>query len=404
MNRLEANKVPEAACADFFAALGASKRPLIYAGGGVINGGAAHALREFSAEFQLPVVTTLMGIGAVDTTHPLSMRMLGMHGAAFANYAVDDCDCLLALGARFDDRVAGNPGKFAGKAKYIAHLDIDASEINKVKRVDWSHLGLMADALLALLDYGKRTGFKRDWSEWHGHCAQLRSKYAMNYDRGSELIQPYYVIEEINRLTRGEAIITTGVGQHQMWAAQYFDFQSPRLWLTSGSMGTMGFGLPAAVGAQYAQRSRLVIDIDGDASIRMNIGELETVTTYDLPIKVVVLNNCGDGMVKQWQKLFHSGRLSASDKSLHTKDFVKAAQADGFKYAVRLDKKADVSRVVGEFIRFSGAAFLEVMIDPDAGVYPMVGPGQAYADMITGDHIPSRTQVDIKAPDASEMF
>jgi acetolactate synthase-1/2/3 large subunit len=404
MNRLEANKVPEAACADFFAALGASKRPLIYAGGGVINGSAAHALREFSAEFQLPVVTTLMGIGAVDTTHPLSMRMLGMHGAAFANYAVDDCDCLLALGARFDDRVAGNPGKFAGKAKYIAHLDIDASEINKVKRVDWSHLGLMADALLALLDYGKRTGFKRDWSEWHGHCAQLRSKYAMNYDRGSELIQPYYVIEEINRLTRGEAIITTGVGQHQMWAAQYFDFQSPRLWLTSGSMGTMGFGLPAAVGAQYAQRSRLVIDIDGDASIRMNIGELETVTTYDLPIKVVVLNNCGDGMVKQWQKLFHSGRLSASDKSLHTKDFVKAAQADGFKYAVRLDKKADVPRVVGEFIRFSGAAFLEVMIDPDAGVYPMVGPGQAYADMITGDHIPSRTQVDIKAPDASEMF
>ncbi|HEY4443034.1 MAG TPA: biosynthetic-type acetolactate synthase large subunit [Steroidobacteraceae bacterium] len=404
MNRLESSKVPEAACADFFAALGAAKRPLIYAGGGVINGSAAHALREFSKEFQVPVVTTLMGIGAVDTTHPLSMRMLGMHGAAFANYAVDDCDCLLALGARFDDRVAGNPAKFAGGAKFIAHLDIDASEINKVKRVDWSHVGLMPDALLGLMDYGRRMGFKRDWSPWHRHCAELRTKYAMNYDRASALIQPYYVIEEINRLTGGEAIITTGVGQHQMWAAQYFDFRSPRLWLTSGSMGTMGFGLPAAVGAQYAQRSRLVIDIDGDASIRMNIGELETVTTYDLPIKVVVLNNCGDGMVKQWQKLFHSGRLSASDKSLHTKDFVKAAQADGFKYAVRLDKKADVPRVIGEFIRFEGAAFLEVMIDPDAGVYPMVGPGQAYADMITGEHIPSRTPVDIKTPDASEMF
>ncbi len=333
MNRLELSKVPEAACADFFAALGAAKRPLIYAGGGVINGSAAHALREFSKEFQVPVVTTLMGIGAVDTTHPLSMRMLGMHGAAFANYAVDDCDCLLALGARFDDRVAGNPAKFAGGAKFIAHLDIDASEINKVKRVNWSHVGLMPDALLGLMDYGKRKGFRRDWSAWHRHCDELRSKYAMNYDRASALIQPYYVIEEIIRLTGGEAIITTGVGQHQMWAAQYFDFRSPRLWLTSGSMGTMGFGLPAAVGAQYAQRSRLVIDIDGDASIRMNIGELETVTTYDLPIKVVVLNNCGDGMVKQWQKLFHSGRLSASDKSLHTKDFVKAALADGFKYA-----------------------------------------------------------------------
>jgi acetolactate synthase-1/2/3 large subunit len=404
MNRLEQSKVPEAACADFFAALDTAKRPLIYAGGGVINGNAAHALREFSKEFQIPAVTTLMGIGAVDTTHPLSMRMLGMHGAAFANYAVDDCDCLLALGARFDDRVAGNPAKFAGGAKFIAHLDIDASEINKVKRVDWSHLGLMSDALLRLLDYGKRKGFRRDWSEWHRHCDELRTKYAMNYDRGSELIQPYHVIEEINRLTRGEAIITTGVGQHQMWAAQYFDFRSPRLWLTSGSMGTMGFGLPAAVGAQYAQRNRLVIDIDGDASIRMNIGELETVTTYDLPIKVVVLNNCGDGMVKQWQKLFHSGRLSASDKSLHTKDFVKAAQADGFKYAARLDRKADVPRVIDEFIRFNGAAFLEVMIDPDAGVYPMVGPGQAYAEMITGEHIPSRTPVDIKAPDASEMF
>ena len=404
MNRLEASRVPEAASAALFAALGAAKRPLIYAGGGVINGSAAHALREFAKEFQLPVVTTLMGIGAVDTTHPLSMRMLGMHGAAFANYAVEDCDCLLALGARFDDRVAGNPAKFAAGAKFIAHFDIDASEINKVKRVDWSHVGLMPDALLTLLDHGKRKGFKRDWSAWHRHCDALRTKYAMNYDRASALIQPYYVIEEINRLTRGEAIITTGVGQHQMWAAQYFDFRSPRLWLTSGSMGTMGFGLPAAVGAQFAQRNRLVIDIDGDASIRMNIGELETVTTYELPIKVAVFNNCGDGMVKQWQKLFHAGRLSASDKSLHKKDFVKAAQADGFKYAVRLDKKADVPRVIDEFIRFEGAAFLEVMIDPDAGVYPMVGPGQAYADMITGDHIPSRTKVDIKIPDESEMF
>jgi acetolactate synthase-1/2/3 large subunit len=404
MNRLQLTKVPAAACADFFTALGAAQRPLIYAGGGVINGNAAHALREFSRELQIPVVTTLMGIGAVDTTHPLSMRMLGMHGTAFANYAVDDCDCLLAVGARFDDRVAGNPAKFAGKAKFIAHLDIDASEINKVKHVDWSHVGLLPDALQSLQEFGKRQGFKRDWSEWHRHCDDLRTRYAMNYDRGSELIQPYYVLEEINRLTRGEAIITTGVGQHQMWAAQYFDFRNPRLWLTSGSMGTMGFGLPAAVGAQYAQRNRLVIDIDGDSSIRMNIGELETVTTYDLPVKVVVLNNCGDGMVKQWQKLFHNGRLSASDKSLHTKDFVKAAQADGFKYAVRLDKKADVPRIIDEFIRYEGAAFLEVMIDPDAGVYPMVGPGQAYADMITGEHIPSRTQVDIKPPGASEMF
>ena len=404
MSRLEAATLPQAACADFFAALLAAKRPLIYAGGGVINAGAADALREFSRQFQIPVVTTLMGIGAVDTADPLSMRMLGMHGTAFANYAVDDCDCLLAFGARFDDRVAGNVAKFAGRAKFIAHVDIDASEIDKVKRVNWNHVGLMPEALRALTDYGKATNFKCDWSAWHRHCDELRVKHAMNYDRNSAFIQPYYVIEEINRLTRGEAIITTGVGQHQMWAAQYFDFRTPRLWLTSGSMGTMGFGLPAAVGAQFAQRGRLVIDFDGDASIRMNIGELETVTTYDLPIKVVVLNNFGDGMVRQWQKLFHKGRMSASDKSLHTKDFVKAAKADGFKYAVRLDQKADVPRVVSEFIRFKGPAFLEVIIDRDAGVYPMVGPGQGYSEMITGDHIPSRTDVPAKTPDASEMF
>jgi acetolactate synthase-1/2/3 large subunit len=404
MNRVVANKLPDAACAVFFAALAAAERPLIYAGGGVINAGASQTLRELAREFQIPVVTTLMGIGAVDTTHPLSMRMLGMHGAAFANYAVEDCDFLFAVGARFDDRVAGNPPKFAPGARFIAHLDIDASEINKVKRVDWSHVGLMPDALKSLIDYGRRKSVRPQWSQWRARCDALRAKYAMNYDRASPLIQPYYVIEEINRLTQGEAIITTGVGQHQMWAAQYFDFKSPRLWLTSGSMGTMGFGLPAAIGAQFAQRSRLVIDIDGDASIRMNLGEMETVTTYDLPIKVVVLNNFGDGMVKQWQKLFFKGRLSASDKSLHTKDFVKAALADGFKFALRLDKKADVPRVIEEFIRFEGAAFLEVMIDQDAGVYPMVGPGQAYDEMITGEHIASRTEVEIKAPDASKMF
>jgi len=388
----------------FFEMLGESQRPLIYAGGGVINGEASKELREFARAFDIPVVTTLMGIGAVDTTDPLSMRMLGMHGQAFANYAVDDCDFLITIGARFDDRVAGSPARFAPGAKAIAHFDIDRAEINKVKRVQWSHVGLLPEALRMLTAHGQRAGFKRDRSKWLAYVAELRQKYAMNYDRNSELIQPYYVIEELNRITKGKAIIATGVGQHQMWAAQYFDFSDPRLWLTSGSMGTMGFGLPAAIGAQFAQPDKLVIDIDGDASVRMNIGEMETATTYNLPIKLVVLNNNGDGMVKQWQKLFFKGRLSASEKTLHTKDFIKAAQADGYKYAVRLDKKADVPRVIAEFLAFKGAAFLEVMIDPDAGVYPMVGPGQPYEAMITGDWIPSRKKVDVKPPGASEMF
>ncbi len=404
MNGLRRNALTEPECAAFLAMLGEAERPLIYAGGGVINGEASQALRKFATDLGIPVVTTLMGIGAFDTRHPLSLRMLGMHGAAFANYAVDDCDFLIALGARFDDRVAGVPERFAPNARRIAHIDVDASEINKVKRVQWSHVGLLPPALAALGGHARRGGFSRDWSAWHRHVEALKTRHAMAYDRDSAAIQPYYVIEEINRLTDGKAIIATGVGQHQMWAAQYFDFREPRLWLTSGSMGTMGFGLPAAIGAQFACRDRLVIDIDGDASIRMNLGELETVTTYDLPVKVVVLNNFGDGMVKQWQKLFFKGRLSASDKSLHKKDFVKAAQADGFAFAVRLDRKEDVTRVVKEFIEFDGPAFLEVIIDPDAGVYPMVGPGQTYEEMITGDFIESRSKRDAKEPGSSEMF
>jgi acetolactate synthase I/II/III large subunit len=401
---LEESRLEATAAAHFFAMLAESTRPLIYAGGGVINGNAAAALGEFATTFGVPVVTTLMGIGSLDTTSALSMRMLGMHGAAFANYAVDDCDFLIAVGSRFDDRVAGVPEKFARNAQRIAHLDVDRAEINKVKRVHWSHVGVVSDALQALTAHGRQTHFTRDFSAWLAELAELKRVYAMNYDRASPLIQPYYVIEEINRHSRGEAIITTGVGQHQMWAAQYCDFTAPRLWLTSGSMGTMGFGLPAAIGAQIACPRRLVIDIDGDSSIRMNVGELETVTTYDLPVKIVVLNNFGDGMVKQWQKLFFKGRLSASDRSLHKKDFVRAAQADGFRYAVRLERKADVPRVVAEFLAFAGPAFLEVMIDPDAGVYPMVGPGQSYDEMITGDFIPSRHKVDIKTPGPSEMF
>ncbi|MBS0581340.1 MAG: biosynthetic-type acetolactate synthase large subunit [Proteobacteria bacterium] len=404
MQELTQSTLEPAAAERFFGMLGEARRPLIYAGGGVINGNAAEALTSFARAFGIPVVTTLMGIGAYDTTDPMAMRMLGMHGAAFANYAVDDCDFLIAVGSRFDDRVAGVPDKFARNAVRIAHLDVDRAEVGKVKRAQWSHIGLIRPALEVLLAHGRTHGFQRDFAPWRAELAELKRVHAMNYDRDSPLIQPYYVIEEINRRTRGEAIISTGVGQHQMWSAQYFDFRSPRLWLTSGSMGTMGFGLPAAIGAQFAQPARMVIDIDGDSSIRMNFGDLETVTTYDLPVKVVVLNNFGDGMVKQWQKLFHKGRLSASDRSLHKKDFVKAAQADGFRYAVRLEKKADVPRVIEEFLAHQGPAFLEVMIDPDAGVYPMVGPGQAYDEMITGDFIPSRHKVAIKPPGPSEMF
>ena len=405
MSAVENNLLDDESCASFFARLQESSRPLIYAGGGVIHGEASALLREFSNRYGIPVTTTLMGIGAYDTTDDLALKMLGMHGTAYANYAVEDCDMLIAMGARFDDRVAGVPHQFAPKARHIAQFDVDPSEIGKVKSVDWFHVGFLSRDLQVMLDYGERNKLRTDYSAWHEEIASLKQRYALNFDRESDLIQPYAVIEEINRHTRGEAIISTGVGQHQMWAAQYFDFREPRLWLTSGSMGTMGFGLPAAIGAQFARPGTLVIDMDGDASIRMNLGELETVTTYELPIKVIVLNNYGDGMVRQWQKLYYKGRMSGSDKSLRRKDFIKAAQADGFEFARRLDKKEDIADVVKAWLDYPGPAFLEVIIDREACVYPMVGPGLPYSSMITGDFIPNRdgktTEDDI---DGSSMF
>jgi acetolactate synthase-1/2/3 large subunit len=406
-NRLSSvtgNRLSDEACERFYNMLAESERPLIYAGGGVINGNASKEMRRLAKHHGLPVTTTLMALGASDTTHPLSLHMLGMHGMAFANYAVEDCDFLIAIGARFDDRVAGDPPRFAPNARRIAQFDVDVSEIGKVKSVNWHHIGVLRRDLEDLLNYGKRIGFDKQFDDWHAHIAELKSRHRLNYDRESPLIQPYAVIEEINKLTKGEAIISTGVGQHQMWAAQYFDYREPRLWLTSGSMGTMGFGLPAAIGAQFAQPDRLVIDIDGDGSMRMNIGELETATTYGLPVKVIVLNNYGDGMVRQWQKLYYKGRMSGSDKSLHRKDFVKAAEADGFRFARKLDRKEDLPETIRAFVEFDGPAFLEVIIDPDAGVYPMVGPGMSYDKMITGDWIESRDAPVEDQPGPSEMF
>lgn len=404
IHALRNNVLETEECEAFFDMLQQSDRPLIYAGGGVINGNATDELRRFASVFGIPVTTTLMGIGAVNTKDPLSLHMLGMHGLASANYAVDDCDFLIAIGARFDDRVAGVPAKFAPKSRHIAQFDIDPSEIGKVKPVDWSHVGVLKQDLQILCDYAAERGISTDFSPWHNEIAMLKEAYGLNYDRDSDLIQPYAVIEAINDITGGNAIISTGVGQHQMWAAQYFDFQQPRLWLTSGSMGTMGFGLPAAIGAQFAKPDQLVIDVDGDASIRMNIGELETATSYELPVKVLVLNNYGDGMVRQWQKLFYKGRMSYSDKSLRSKDFIKTAEADGFNFAARLDKKENLKQVIKQWLEFPGPAFLEVIIDRDANVYPMVGPGLAYDQMVTGDFIPNRCKVDEEDIDSSQMF
>ena len=405
LQAIENNRLSDQQCESFYNYLKASNKPLIYSGGGTIAADASKELRNFSDRFQIPVTTTLMGIGAVDTQSQLSLEMLGMHGTAFANYAVEDCDFMIALGSRFDDRVAAVPKQFAPKAKAVAHFDIDASEINKVKQTDWSHVGLLKNALSDLLAYADKNNINHVCSDWINEIQELKSTYPLDYNRTSDLIQPQMVLDEINQLTKGEAIVTTGVGQHQMWSAQYFDFKEPRQWLTSGSMGTMGFGLPAAIGAQFAHPDKLVIDVDGDGSIRMNLGEMETVTTYDLPIKILLLNNAGDGMVKQWQKLYYGGRLSASDKTLYKKDFVLSAQSDGFEYAERLTDKTQLQKTIKEFIDCKKAAFLEVIIDPDAMVFPMVGPGMSYDQMITGEHIKSRNEdPEVEPIDPKAMF
>jgi acetolactate synthase-1/2/3 large subunit len=389
MKALAQARVSAKECGNFMDMLRRCERPLICAGGGIISGDAAEQLREFAQTFHIPVVTTLMGIGSFDTTNPLSMHMLGMHGMAYANYAVMDCDFLIVVGARFDDRVAGKVQEFAPKAKLLAHIDIDDAEIGKVKSVTWSHVGSAREALIDLMKAGK--DFKKDFSPWLAHVNKLKKQHVRNYDRKSEKIQPPHVLECLNEITQGEAIVCTGVGQHQMWAAQYLDFKHPRSLLTSGSMGTMGFGLPASIGAQVAFPDHLVIDVDGDGSMRMNLGELETATTYNLPIKILVLNNLGDGMVRQWQRLFFGNRFSGSDKSLRLKDFVKTAEADGFGFAARLSEKALVKETLEKFLEFRGPAFLEVMIDPEACVYPMVGPGLGYKEMVTGDFIAGRS-------------
>ncbi len=389
----------------FFALLGNARRPLLYVGGGVINADASAELRKFAKRFQIPVVTTLMGIGAMDTTNEQSLRMLGMHGTAFANYSVEDCDFLIAIGSRFDDRVAGKVKEFAPNAR-IAHIDVDASEIGKVKHVDWAHVSDAKRGLTQLLKAGEQLGFKRDFADWQQHVSELRGKHGLNFNRTSERIQAEYVLEQLNEITRGNAIVSTGVGQHQMWAAQYLDFINPRTFLTSGSMGTMGFGLPAAIGAQIANPGALVIDVDGDGSIRMNLGELETLTTYDIPVKVLLLNNLGDGMVRQWQDLFYANRYSGSDKTLHKKDFVKACEADGFGFTRRVTTQAEVRSNLQAFVDFPGPAFIEVMVDPTAHVYPMVGPGMGYKDMITGKWIPGRSaeEAEKKTDEPAEYF
>ncbi len=375
----------------------ASSRPCVYAGGGVISSGAAAALRKFAESWNLPVTTTLMGIGAFPEKHPLSLSWLGMHGTAYANYAANECDLLLAFGARFDDRVTGDPSTFAKRAR-IVHVDIDDSEINKNKRVNLGVVADVGDVLNALV----ADPVWRDYADWFRRIAEWKSRYPKSYRADPDRIQPQYAVETLSRLTGGSAVIVPGVGQHQMWAAQYYDYSFPRQLLTSGGLGAMGFGLPAALGAKLACPQKTVVNIDGDGSFQMNIQELGTLHVEEIPVKMMVFNNLRLGMVAQWEDRFYGSRrgntvlgecrgscgesgVGRDDVSCAEKpypDFVTIAK--GYGIAGRgVFRRSEVESAIMEMLDSDGPFLLDIHTGYHDHVLPMIPPGKDYRSIIT---------------------
>jgi len=363
-----------------------AKRPVLYVGGGVISSDAHRELLKLAELTQIPVTTTLMGLGAFRSDHPLSLEMLGMHGTYFANMAVYNSDCLIAVGARFDDRVTGKVEFFAPNAEII-HIDIDPSSISKNIQV---HIPIVGDArrVLAKLIEAIKEEMREDIpsivrearKQWHAQIAEWKAKFPLRYDWDDEVIKPQYVMEEISNLTKGEALIVTGVGQHQMWAAQYYKFKYPRHWCTSGGLGTMGYGLPTAMGVQAAHPDKLVVNIDGDGSFVMNSQELATCFEFGLPVKTVIINNGFHGMVRQWQEIIYKERYCAIDLSA-SPDFVKLAEAYGC-VGIRATKPSEVVPALEKAFSTPGPVVVDMMVDREEDVFPMVPAGGANKDMI----------------------
>jgi len=356
-------------------AINASQRPLLYVGGGVVLSGASGELRAIVDKAQIPVTTTLMGMGTVDESHPLSLQMLGMHGSATANYAVQECDCLIAVAARFDDRVTGNVSTFAPKARII-HIDIDPASISKNVQV---HIPVVGDAkwiLQRMIEFIQ----PKDRSPWLQQIEEWKRKYPLKYEPQGN-IKPQEVVDRIGRLTDHDAIICTGVGQHQMWTAQFYGWRKPRQFITSGGLGTMGFGCPAAIGAQIGNPGATVIDIDGDGSFSMTMVEVLTAVRYNVPAKFVILDNDYLGMVRQWQELFYGRRYSGV--SHPCPDFSKVAEAFGAK-GLRVEDRKDLDDAIRELLRQEGPVVLDVRVEKEENVYPMVAPGKSLSEVDLG--------------------
>ncbi len=365
-----------------YTAIGKAKRPVIYAGGGVINANAAKELKQLGENIRCPVTTTLMGLGGFPAPHELWLGMLGMHGTFRANMAVGSTDLLIAIGARFDDRVTGKLDEFAPSAKII-HIDIDPTSISKNVKVDIPIVGDCKDALKKLLQLVKESpidDLEKVRKPWLDQIQKWKETYPLAYEQKDDLIKPQYVVEKLYELSNGKAIISTEVGQNQMWAAQYYHFAKPRTLLTSGGLGTMGYGLPAAIGAQAAFPDRLVIDVAGDGSIQMCIQEMITAVENNLPVKVAILNNQYLGMVRQWQQLFYEKSYCATCLKI-APDFVKLAEAYGA-LGLRAHKPDEVEAVIREGFASPKPVIMDFVVNPEECVYPMVPAGAAMTEML----------------------
>ena len=362
-------------------ALMTAQRPVIFIGGGIITSSASKELLELSEITHIPVTTTLMGLGGFPSEHTLSLNMCGMHGTFSSNMALTNTDLIIGIGARFDDRVTGKVDEFATGAK-IVHIDIDPTSISKNIPADIPIVGDAKDILRKLIGLLKKEkkDWKKDHHEWLNQIKEWKSTHPLSYNQGKNIIKPQYVIEQIHEATKGEAIITTEVGQNQMWTAQYYKFKRPRTFLTSGGLGTMGYGFPAAIGAQIAFPDKIVFDIAGDGSIQMNIQELATAVQYRLPVKVAILNNSFLGMVRQWQELFYDKRYSYSCMESHP-DFVKLAEAYGA-VGLRAEKPEDVKKVLKEAIETPKPVLIDFIIEREENVYPMVPAGSPISKML----------------------
>jgi acetolactate synthase I/II/III large subunit len=357
-------------------ALSRSERPLLLAGAGVLFADAAEELKAFSEKYQLPVTTTLLGLGSFPGTNELSLGMAGMHGTYAANMAIYECDLLINIGARFDDRLTGAIKHFAPNAK-VAHIDIDPAEIGKNIKTKIPVVGDAKEALKRLLAVDAKI---TDHGQWLQSIKSKKEEYPLWYERSEDLISPQWLIEQVYEASNGEAIITTDVGQHQMWAAQFYKFDRPDNWVTSGGLGTMGFGFPAAIGAQLGRPGELVVSVVGDGGFQMTLQELSVIKERNLPVKVIIMNNEALGMVRQWQEKFYEERYS---ESLLTEnpDFIKLAESYGVK-GVRVDKEADVPKVLEDVLSYNGPVVVDCRVVKKECVFPMVAPGSGNHEMI----------------------